>query len=483
MDRTNPIEIRVGSGLQEILLSPWFLRIWTVQEVAFSRKAVVQCGRSKISWENLKIAFDLLESAYHEPQIQSPLKFRSDLRMLVSLRRMGERIDDLQVTEQGMAYYRLLRFAGLNNATDPRDKVYAIYGILNFLGIPMPDPDYAKTVVDVWEEAAVSIIQKTGSLLILCAACGSQCQDGLPSWVPDWTSAPESEQLSLTSPGLYLASGAAGQSTVSCDSSRLRRQLDLTGMQFAKVKVRGPSMAPMPDVNDIDMSYVLRDEIDRTRTFSAWARIAFRIENMVGLLCDNDEWWSKIFSSQDVTGEPPLIAFYRIITRDKIPGTTRYKDWRSAFIAWTISMLSVPGIPYDGQSEDLLSSYDLIPWNSTGPPFGEFWSRNRIARDAIAAIDFQEGFRYAENFHDEIKFHHAQQAFFLTTTGHMGIANHMVQENDIVALFAGGNFPMIIRPDGEHYRLISPSYINGIMQGEAWPGDVPFEEMEKFTLI
>jgi hypothetical protein len=59
-------------------------------------------------------------------------------------------------------------------------------------------------------------------------------------------------------------------------------------MLFAKVKVRGPSMVPMPDLNDIDMSYVLRDEINRTRTFSAWARIAFRIENMVGLLCDNE---------------------------------------------------------------------------------------------------------------------------------------------------------------------------------------------------
>jgi hypothetical protein len=146
-------------------------------------------------------------------------------------------------------------------------------------------------------------------------------------------------------------------------------------------------------------------------------------------------------------------------------------------------MLSVPSIQYDGQSEDLLSSYDLLPWNSIGSPFWKFWSRNRTARDVIPVRDFQEACRYAEKFHEEIKFRHAQQAFFLTTTGHMGIANHMVQEDDIVALFAGGNFPMIIRPDGEHYRLISPSYINGIMQGEAWPGDVPFEEMEKFTLI
>jgi hypothetical protein len=293
----------------------------------------------------------------------------------------------------------------------------------------------------------------------------------------------ENEQFSLTSPGLYLATKAAGQSTVSCDSSRLPRQLGLTGMLFAKIKVRGPSMPPVPDLNDINMSYVLRDEINRTRTFSAWARIAFRIENMAGLLRDNEEWWSKIFASQDVTGEPSLIAFYHILTRDRIPETTRYKGWRSAFMAWTISILSVPSIPYDDQSEDLLSSYDLIPWNSIGSPFWEFWSRNETARDVIDGIGFHEGCRYVENFYEEIRFQHAQQAFFLTTTGHMGIANHMVQEDDIVALFAGGNFPMIIRPDGKHYRLISPSYINGIMQGEAWPGDVPFEAMEKFTLI
>jgi hypothetical protein len=111
----------------------------------------------------------------------------------------------------------------------------------------------------------------------------------------------------------------------------------------------------------------------------------------------------------------------------------------------------------------------------------KLWPQNSAARE-VGYDD--EAYRYAaEKFYESIRLTHAQQPFFLTTTGLMGIANDMVQEGDLIALLAGGNFPMIIQPDTQHYRLISPSYINGIMQGEAWPGDVPFENMERFTLI
>ena len=82
LNRTNSVEIPVGSGINEILASPWFQRVWTIQEVAFSRKAVVLCGQSEISWENLKASLDLLNSAHHNPPIQQPLDFEPGLSML-----------------------------------------------------------------------------------------------------------------------------------------------------------------------------------------------------------------------------------------------------------------------------------------------------------------------------------------------------------------------------------------------------------------
>src|SRR5262245_18054840 len=116
-----------------------------------------------------------------------------------------------------------------------------------------------------------------------------------------------------------------------------------------------------------------------------------------------------------------------------------------------------------------------------GSPFWKFWSSWRADPCAVAAGTFDDACRRAENFHAAMMLRHERQTIFLTTTGHMGISNHMVQEDDVVALFAGCEFPMVIRrfqADGEHYRLISSSYVNGIMQGEAWPGDVPFKEMK-----
>jgi hypothetical protein len=60
------------------------------------------------------------------------------------------------------------------------------------------------------------------------------------------------------------------------------------------------------------------------------------------------------------------------------------------------------------------------------------------------------------------------RTFFITRDGYMGICPRWARSSDSVALLAGLNTPFIVREAGEHYSLIGPAYVEGIMLGERW---------------
>ncbi|KAK2035968.1 hypothetical protein LZ31DRAFT_571635 [Colletotrichum somersetense] len=77
------------------------------------------------------------------------------------------------------------------DAQDPRDKVFAVLGLVSRSeGYRLLRPDYGKSTRQVFCEAARDIIRAEESLDILLAAGGgprAPCDGGrLPSWVPDW---------------------------------------------------------------------------------------------------------------------------------------------------------------------------------------------------------------------------------------------------------------------------------------------------------
>jgi hypothetical protein len=88
---------------------------------------------------------------------------------------------------------QLLRKALINNinlvrlrgATDLRDKVFALYGAFQALGIALDDPEYEhSTVADVYFRFARRIIEWQNNLDILIEA-SLPSYPGTPTWVPD----------------------------------------------------------------------------------------------------------------------------------------------------------------------------------------------------------------------------------------------------------------------------------------------------------
>jgi len=128
-------------ALDDLLSRPWWSRTWVVQELWHSGKAILQCGNATLKWKTFEKAMD-----YHEGwddigylvkttsrwQSWDKLKRRYGLAIHISKRRLlGSKLSDL------------LWNMWDREATDPRDKVFAVLGLVGEEGVDLL-PDYSK---------------------------------------------------------------------------------------------------------------------------------------------------------------------------------------------------------------------------------------------------------------------------------------------------------------------------------------------------
>lgn len=121
-------------GLKEILSRPWWTRMWTIQEAALARSLTFVCGPHKVSWTadirtimymKFKIKF-----AATSPQWEEGPLCKVDLGPILQvvetqLREVAESLD-IKVTKDLLDVVYDFRE---RQATDPRDKVYAIINL------------------------------------------------------------------------------------------------------------------------------------------------------------------------------------------------------------------------------------------------------------------------------------------------------------------------------------------------------------------
>ena len=80
----------------------------------------------------------------------------------------------------------ILLHARSHQASESRDKVFALYGILQRLQAYLEPPNYLRSVEDIYLEASASAIRKDDSLRLFEGLTGVSKYD-LPSWSPDWS--------------------------------------------------------------------------------------------------------------------------------------------------------------------------------------------------------------------------------------------------------------------------------------------------------
>ncbi|KIN06964.1 hypothetical protein OIDMADRAFT_108022 [Oidiodendron maius Zn] len=162
---------------------PWFTRLWTVQEVAMAGEALLVLGEDTLP-------FSAVARLYIELQRLSPYDSAvaniggSLFSVLGPHFKMAQQ---LWIFEQGLTpLFSFSDFTGLK-VSDPRDKVFAVQGLLSALGVTLPDADYTKPLSIIYLDAYKALIMHQGQFGILDElnrCCLVQTTPGLPSWVP-----------------------------------------------------------------------------------------------------------------------------------------------------------------------------------------------------------------------------------------------------------------------------------------------------------
>ena len=192
-------------ALSALLSRPYFTRAWVVQEVALAEKLIFTCGAKQITWREMVRLSKFFTSTkpwtllrtYAGRFASLEEHFRVEGRRTYS--RFGSRLAALAEAKEmtwtpGYSWPRLLMMGRHFEASDPRDKFYAMLGLVKerldprHWTILLPIIDYSKSIESVTLAFSQLYLRVTGDLQLL-----SLVEDGahrinknLPSWVPDY---------------------------------------------------------------------------------------------------------------------------------------------------------------------------------------------------------------------------------------------------------------------------------------------------------
>lgn len=172
-------------ALRRMLTMRWWSRIWVVQEAIMAKSLTVMYGNVSMPWTVLLEAASIhsQRDATEYPDFVS----RDDLKVFG----LFSRILDLDLFRMGWKEHgggsllSLLRHFSSREASDNRDKIYALLGLCNANNIV--EPDYSLDDREAYIMTTFKVLKMERSLSALSGNLGRKNKQDLPSWVPDWS--------------------------------------------------------------------------------------------------------------------------------------------------------------------------------------------------------------------------------------------------------------------------------------------------------
>lgn len=451
-------------SLHDIMTCPWWTRQWVIQEIVLPLKATVHYGKFVAPWELFAQAArnyehhrtNCCESHYtslHWNDIRHLEHFSRTVMELDNLRQAWQKIlKDKGGTSQISLRQLLWQFRE-RDTSDPRDKIYTLFPLVNYWGKQMPMyPDYNWTTQQIYRASVEKIIAMEDSLLILMGTMGKTLP-GLPTWVPDWTSKPSKYELErLKRTQIFDASRGRKPEVRFVDESFM----ELAGVFFDQITVVSDTM----EYEDEDKAHEI---------FGSW----------YALLCRDQP-----ITSEYPTGGSRMAAYWRTLcmnTARTLGGEEasndkgrRYRKCSERYVLESMKRwMDDKGLPLSNvEITEILANH-----SPNGMPDGKHSVRVPSPKPQFQTEPtWQEKLNFvAVDF--AIASATINRRLFFTSNGYMGLAPPNIAKGDLVYVFTGGSMPFIIRSAGERkiprdgthtcFQFLGECYLHGIMDGEA----------------
>lgn len=312
-------------------------------------------------------------------------------------------------------------------AGEPRDKAYALYGVLAGVNCRLTTPDYSKTISSVYRDFLVDLLVWSPYLIFLLLDAASTSVADWPSWVPDWS---RKDSLTWLSQDYFSGSSkvnATPQSIpyVIVDESRLT----LHGILADRIEFSSGDLG-IPD-QDTQASEAGDDEALTTSKEERCMHLLLR--------------WVIAFKTCarviSANHSIPRAIFDALEGRE----TVRNDTWQPHFNAW----------------------YDTIRNIDSGTESNS--SVSALVRDALERITADsDAHTYLTRCVESIV---EKRSLFVTHLGYVGSGRLSVRCGDHISLIAGVPAPLVLRDsfdEGDHKHVVGAAVVIGMMNGEVW---------------
>ncbi|KAF2629366.1 hypothetical protein BU25DRAFT_409267 [Macroventuria anomochaeta] len=483
---------REFSGIQWMhVLDLWsrnyFKRMWIIQELAMNKTlSMFMCGIHRFTRSELRqgttwarehagaISRTILKDVHPK---SLPEEVDHDY-----VWRLANHVADLIRLDDTPSIDHIFNLARKSQATDPRDKVYGLLGLLPTRITSYLKPDYSKSVEEVYTDLAISLLRSCSRLDEVLSWCAFTEGSTLPSWVPDWTTSHQRNHLQ------WLRKREAGGNERPVWSLRNRgKSLCLRGVKVDRIESSSRSTSsilpyravspPNPALNIGNPTFgrylnkpqltmaldrtILQDHPHRYEqgdlTGVPWIRWGdakhCEAKHLLELIPGVTDQW-KIFDRFRQSNADFNIFGHTL--QDFFPNTGDY----SKDLVYT---------PIDSDSIDEFSMVYGNPEDDGNP---------RLLR--VSNLEHGYNNHHASNIR-RAAVALQKRRLITTRTGFLGLAPDEVKIGDTVAILLGCNHPVVLRPHEDGFKYVGECYIHGLMDGEAveaaYHGECQFEDI------
>jgi len=491
-------------GLHEVLCRPYWRRLWVLQEVACGGRTMpVLCGDRTLLWHQFSTVFNLLRQtdevrntyikreldaaliALHleiwadEDTVRSSIPAFKDIELISTPPNMyplvinADEIIDSFITDElkaafipfnpeidaylnaadGLQTLQESQLAGVETnlfsllnlsrsvlATDPRDKIYGLLGLIDRSLASRVKLDYSQSLLDVYRSFTLLIIDATGSLDIIRH---STTDSSMPLWVPNWTVAPAAATLT-SSETTFSTSGTSrasikillpDQSLLSCKGFIID-YFDGTGAMWATGWTTNSITPSTSTANPYKTLAATRDAI--------WRSLVANHASPDKLLKSDDPRYGDLLAT-------PALAD----ARDSLPQNSLVRDIvDSNVFSWCVRSLRANA-----------------SFRVAGLQMADYFLDKESSGAELAMRIDAPSLRQALMQKDRVG---VQRKLATTERGFVGLVNDRVERGDMVAVLKGCSVPFVLRKTrkvtenvGVTWQVLGECYLHGVMNGEA----------------
>jgi hypothetical protein len=423
---------QAAQALSSVFERPWFKRVWIIQEVAVSRDASVICGAYTVDWKDIERTYNITVNRFDNEDYVTRL------------------VEQRQHYQQGMSnsLEAIIWATSLSQATDPRDRIYAMLGLVTPQSEANPihvTADYSTDVGKVFMETTKNFLQVTGNAGILAASIG--CRDHGSYRMPSWVWNPVITNDDSTGINLFAwrpvpifsIEWKASRSSI-CTPRFSPDDVNLLGLYGYAVDIVA-SVGPVREsVATRGIWKSLGTLVRNIYTYIEWRTLA-GIENSRAVYPPTSETMSEAFRQ---TICPHLMGEHEHLDTDTHRELFHKFD---RFVAAKFGFLARS--PASGMRRQdyvrALAEVNILIF--------EYLLNAEVVQ---AVVDFECNATLSEN-----------RCLMKTERGYLGLAARHTSVGDSVVL-SGSQTPFILRPVGSRWKMVSDCYIHGIMNGEIW---------------